>query len=167
VDEFNAILPQPENDAMIGSSRRIQIRWMMILVALVAIDCAMVRSPLAGRPLDSILLILGALPMANVLAIGLVSLVRQSSSRTHRSMLIRFEFAGCAILVIFALLATHQAEGIRELLSRILIALRFGPPMTLPAASVILALPQIMLALLVARLVPELRPRVGPCEELA
>jgi hypothetical protein len=129
---------------------RIALRSAMLLVALVAVDCSLVRSPWPGRPLEWILLGLGALPMANLLAvIGLV-LLPGPGTRLDRPFLTRFALAGCGVVLVYTWLATHHAEGIREWLSGTLMVIRPGPRLTLPAASALLVLPQLALALAVA-----------------
>ena len=47
---------------------------MMALILIIAFDCATLRYPLSGRPLREILLVLGVLPMANILAVGMLHL---------------------------------------------------------------------------------------------
>src|SRR4051812_46067143 len=44
----------------------------MALVLIIALDCATLRYPLSGRPLSEIMLVLGVLPMANILAVGML-----------------------------------------------------------------------------------------------
>jgi hypothetical protein len=41
--------------------------WLLTLVVIAALDCAALRSPLSGRRLTLIMILLGVLPMANLL----------------------------------------------------------------------------------------------------
>jgi len=51
--------------------------WLLTLVVVAALDCAAFRSPLSGRHLTLIMILLGVLPMANLLFLALlVSLQR-------------------------------------------------------------------------------------------
>lgn len=60
---------------------RFRIASVMAIIAIAALDIAVIRAiPVIGAP-KSELLVLGALPMANVLAVGLLILRPRSGSR--------------------------------------------------------------------------------------
>jgi hypothetical protein len=87
---------------------RIRIAWVMVAVAFAALDFAVIRAFLGHRTnvLDEqrgILLLLGALPMANVLAVGMLIGQRRPGSRPF---LLGFEAFGAMALALFIVLAT-------------------------------------------------------------
>jgi hypothetical protein len=56
---------------------QLRLWWLLSLVVVAALDCAAFRSPLSGRRLTLIMILLGVLPMANLLFLALlVSLQR-------------------------------------------------------------------------------------------
>jgi hypothetical protein len=80
---------------------RFRIAWVMVAVAIAALDFAAIRAMLGSQVI--ILLVLGALPMANVLAIGI--LVGQRRLRS-RPFLLGFEVFGATALASFLAYAT-------------------------------------------------------------
>jgi hypothetical protein len=52
---------------------RFRIAWLMVAVAIAAVDSGAIRAMLGIRPDAAILLVFGALPMANVLVVGLLA----------------------------------------------------------------------------------------------
>jgi hypothetical protein len=86
---------------------RVRIAWIMIGVAIAALDFGAIRAFLdprmngPGRP-PGILLLLGALPMTNVLAVGMLIGQRRPASRPF---LLGFEAFGVTALVLFIALA--------------------------------------------------------------
>ena len=87
---------------------RFRIAWVMVAVAIAALDFAAIRALLArhANVLDDqrgILLLLGALPMANVLAVGMLIGQRRPGSRPF---LLGFEVFGAMALAFFIALAT-------------------------------------------------------------
>jgi hypothetical protein len=145
--------------------QQFQLRALMAIVALIALDCVVIRSPITGRSLDSIMLILCSLPMANALVLGGLILLQQAGGGTHSSFLRSFEVAGLGIGGLFACLAFNQSEILREILVRTLSSCRVGPPYMLFVASAILAVPQLSLALLAAGLGSRLLHETPPGEE--
>ena len=86
---------------------RFRIAWVMVAVAIAALDFGAIRALLArhGSALDdqrSICLLLGALPMANVLAVGMLIGQRRPGSRPF---LLGFEAFGAMALALFIALA--------------------------------------------------------------
>jgi hypothetical protein len=87
---------------------RFRIAWVMVAVAFAALDFAAIRALLPGHAnaLDDqrgVCLLLGALPMANVLAVGMLIGQRRPASRPF---LLGFEAFGAMALVLFIALAT-------------------------------------------------------------
>jgi hypothetical protein len=147
---------------------RLTISNLMALVLLVALDIWVCQAlPLVGPHLIpdlSDLLIFGALPMANVLAIGLAPLSRaRGEHEGSRPALVGFEVGGLAALIVFlagSLTLTHPLhEGVGHLLKTI--GLVPPGPVFLTAAVILLLLPQLALALLGARLGRTYRFRVS------
>jgi hypothetical protein len=86
---------------------RFRIDAVMIFVALVALDFAAIREMLDDAPTEIGLLGMGALPMANVLAIGLLISHRRRGSS---GFLVGFVMFGVAALAAFIAAATMIAE---------------------------------------------------------
>jgi hypothetical protein len=148
---------------------RLTISNLMALVLLVALDIWVCQAlPLVGpQPIADLdlsdLLIFGALPMANVLAIGLAPLSRaRGEHEGRRPALVGFEVGGLAALIVLlagSLTLTHSLhEGVGHLLKTI--GLVPPGPVFLTAAVILLLLPQLALALLGARLGRTYRFRV-------
>ena len=86
---------------------RFRIAWVMVAVAIAALDFAAIRTllPRHANVLDDqrgMCLLLGALPMANVLAVGMLIGQRRPASRPF---LTGFEVFGAMALAIFIALA--------------------------------------------------------------
>jgi hypothetical protein len=82
---------------------RFRIAWIMVAVAIAAIDFAAIRALLGlGESLVWGLLLLGALPMANVLIVGI--LIARQRVRS-RSFLLGFEVFGAIALALYIYLA--------------------------------------------------------------
>ena len=87
---------------------RFRIAWVMVAVAIAALDFGAIRALLArhANVLDDqrgILLLLGALPMANVLAVGMLIGHRRPGSRPF---LMGFEAFGAMALAFFIALGS-------------------------------------------------------------
>ena len=87
---------------------RFRIAWVMVAVAIVALDFGAIRAllPRHASALDDqrgVLLLLGALPMANVLAVGMLIGQRRPGSRPF---LLGFEVFGAMALAFFIALAS-------------------------------------------------------------
>ena len=80
---------------------RLAIWQGMGIVLLVALDLAVTRVPLSGRPVTEALLLMGGLPMANLLVVSGLVLIRGFGERDRlRPALIGFAVNGCAMLAI-------------------------------------------------------------------
>lgn len=141
------------------SSFQLPLWWLLALVVVAALDCAALRFPLSGRRLTSIMTLLGVLPMANLLFLGLlVSLQRVGR---HLTFWIGFELAGLLVILIYGVSTIHHSQDLREM---VVGALRLaGTPggLTFPTAAAILLLPQVILAFLAGCLGEFVISRVG------
>lgn len=81
---------------------RFRIAWIMVAVAIAALDFGAIRAMLGVGDLEN-LLVLGALPMANVLAVGLLIAQQRPKSRPF---LLGFEAFGAMALALYVFLAT-------------------------------------------------------------
>src|SRR4051794_21903333 len=79
---------------------RFRIAWGMVAVAIAALDFAAIRASLEFR--EAVLLVLGALPMANVLAVGILIARQRPGSRPF---LLGFEAFGAMALALFITVA--------------------------------------------------------------
>jgi hypothetical protein len=131
---------------------RFSISSLMAVVLVVALDCMAINMLIVRRlsgPNLSDLILFGALPMANVLAIGLIRLWadRKGRGRT-RPLLVAFEVCGWVSLLVFvtcAVLATDSFhDGVGDILRSL--SLRPGDPLFLVGAVAILLLPQLAIS---------------------
>ena len=129
---------------------RRSIAGLMAVVVLVAVDCAAIRSPLRGQPLTSILLLLGGLPMANILALDLLPALRARSGRGRPPRgLIGFELIGGAALLLYAIIALSDPDWLFEALYHAVNLLwSVRDPSRVVVLAVFLLLPQLSLGLL-------------------
>jgi hypothetical protein len=99
------------------------------------------------------LIVLGALPMANVLALGLYPiLMARHEYERGRLGLVGFEVGGVAALLLFLACSTLWTKSLSEGVGRLLMALGLSPgPVFVAGAVVLLGLPQLAMALLGAR----------------
>jgi hypothetical protein len=139
---------------------RFRIAWLMVAVVIAALDFGAIRAFLdprmngPGRP-PGILLLLGALPMANVLAVGVLIGQRRPGSRP---ILLGFETFGAMALAAFVALAIcFPREVVIPYLHPLIRVLeqnigRDRPlvfmPVLLVGSIVMLGLPQLAVALL-------------------
>jgi hypothetical protein len=79
---------------------RFRIAWGMVAVAIAALDFAAIRASLEIR--ETVLLVLGALPMANVLAVGILIAQQRPG---NRPFLLGFEAFGAMALALFITVA--------------------------------------------------------------
>jgi hypothetical protein len=79
---------------------RFRIAWVMVAIAIAALDFAVIRACFDIPEVS--LLVLGALPMANVLAVGMVIGQKRPESRPF---LLGFEAFGAMALVLFVAVA--------------------------------------------------------------
>src|SRR4051794_23392215 len=82
---------------------RFRIAWVMAFVALAALNFTVVRATLNAPGIISELLAVGAMPMATVLAIGLLIGYRRPGSRPF---LLGFESFGAMALAFYIALAS-------------------------------------------------------------
>src|SRR4051812_42001478 len=78
---------------------RFRIAWGMVAVAIVALDLGAIGAAFRSNSQVAGFLTLGALPMANVLAVGFLLGQRRPNSR---SFLLGFETFGAVALVLYA-----------------------------------------------------------------
>jgi hypothetical protein len=126
----------------------------MAIVAIAAFDLTMIRVYGDYRTTTGDLLLVGFMPMANVLAVGILALTRRSRSR---AFLAGFEVFGLSALMIFIYLAEQLPEKILmpyagPVVMYLYGALgRYGILVCLPAicstAATMLTVPQIAFAL--------------------
>jgi hypothetical protein len=131
---------------------RFRIAWVMVAVAIAALDFAAIRA-LPGYPSGELVL-LGALPMANVLAVGLLIGLRHRGSR---SFLLGFEVFGVMALALYVVLAGFSPGRVIDYLELLLDPIRrtIGLDRTValiatiyPVGVVMLGLPQLAFALI-------------------
>jgi hypothetical protein len=75
----------------------------MVAVGIAALDFGAIRTSLEFRSMTNDLLVLGALPMANLLAVGILIGLRNPGSRPF---LLGFEAFGAMALIIYVALAS-------------------------------------------------------------
>jgi hypothetical protein len=102
------------------------------------------------------LVVLGALPMATVLGIGLIPFLRR---KRGRSFMLGFEIFGWAALIAFLISAAVATDTIHRGTGSALQPLGLGSPLFLTVAAGILLLPQLALALLGGWLAGKFRVR--------
>jgi hypothetical protein len=86
---------------------RFRIAWGMVAVAIAALDFAAIRASLDIR--EAVLLVLGALPMANVLAVGILIAQQRPGSRPF---LLGFEAFGAMALALYVGLLSWRPRGL-------------------------------------------------------
>jgi hypothetical protein len=81
---------------------RFSIAWIMAMIAIVAIDFAVIRCLDGTDSLIVKVILIGSIPMASILVLGLPSLIRRITSRgKHRPFLVGFEAVGWTILLLY------------------------------------------------------------------
>jgi hypothetical protein len=92
---------------------RFRIAWLMVAVAVAAVDFAATRAALShlfdGARETALLLLLGTLPMANVLAVGVLIACPRPTSRPF---LLGFEIFGALALTVYVVLMTFQRQAL-------------------------------------------------------
>ena len=86
---------------------RFRIAWVMVFVALAALDFKAIRAVFDHRGPTSYLLGIGAMPMANVLVVGLLV---DHWRRRDRKFLVGFEALGTLALAAYVALASLFAK---------------------------------------------------------
>jgi small basic protein len=86
---------------------RVSIAWVMVAVAIAALDFGAIRAHLDPQS-DTAGLVFGALPMANVLLVGLLTAPYRPRSRSY---LLGFEAFGAIALALYIfLLSTDRGQ---------------------------------------------------------
>ena len=132
---------------------RFTIAGMMALVLVVALDAWACQALMGGPPPVELseLIVFGALPMANVLALGLYPiLMSRNRHEGGRSGWVGFEVGGLVALLVFLACSLTMTHPLNENVSHLLRALGFvpGPVFLVVGAVVLLLVPQLALALL-------------------
>jgi hypothetical protein len=121
----------------------------MAVVLIVAVDLATIRLPLSGRPINGIALVLGGVPMANLLALALLSLIAERPVRLpDRRFWLGFEIAGALALLVFVWVTLTHPDAMLNMLSEGLRSMAVPGRWMFPAAALALLAPQVLLALL-------------------
>jgi hypothetical protein len=133
---------------------RFRIAWVMVAVAIAALDFGAIRMGLDRIFPSSELLAMGALPMANVLAVGLLIGQRRRGSRPF---LLGFEAFGAMALALYVVLAGFSPIRVVDYLELLLDPIRttIGLDRTvaliatiIPVSVAMLGLPQLAFALI-------------------
>jgi hypothetical protein len=85
---------------------RFRIAWIMVAVAVAAINFAPIRA-LNDPGLGGVLLVVGALPVANVLVVGMVIARKRPGSRPF---LLGFEVFGALALALYLVAVTYSGS---------------------------------------------------------
>jgi len=125
---------------------RFPISWLMFLVVFVAVDVAGARTLLEVPTWTSRLLVFGGLPMANILAAGLILARRPPRSQAFFR---GFQIAGSAALLLFVLGAVAFPEVLQEGCGRVarLFLEPLGPWLFLSPLGDVIAIPFLVLML--------------------
>jgi hypothetical protein len=99
---------------------RIRIAWIMVAVAIAALDFGVMREVVGSRSARNILLLLGILPMANVLSVGMLINQRRPG---NRPFLLGFEVFGVMALILYIALAYYFDHAVETTYLRPLIDL--------------------------------------------
>jgi hypothetical protein len=140
-------------------SFQLPLWWLLTLVVLAALDCAALRSPLSGRRLTLIMTLLGVLPMANLLFVGLLVSSQQRGRRL--TFWLGFELAGLLVLLLYGVSTIRHSPDLREMVVGVLRLVGTPGGLTFPAAAALLLLPQLLLAFLGGCLSEFVVSRVG------
>ena len=148
---------------------RFRIAWIMLAVAIAALDFGVMREVVGSRSVRGILLLLGILPMANVLAVGMLINQRRPG---NRPFLLGFEVFGAMALIVYIALVYYFDRGIETTYLRPLIDLlmkTIGQDRPIVFISVlyagsmlILGCPQLVFALIGGRLSRRFRITITP-----
>jgi hypothetical protein len=120
------------------------IAVLLIFVLIMALDCTILRYPLGGRPLTEILLVMGVLPAANILAVGMLVLVRRGCAANRGRWLAGFLGGASASMTAVIALAIHSPDALASLVREVATpALPLGVPVFRAVALVALLAPQL------------------------
>jgi hypothetical protein len=130
---------------------RVSIAGLMTVVVFVAANCAIVKGITARPSVWNEVFILGVLPMANLLAVGLLPWLRRRPGRSRTDAFrVGFEVCGGLAMVIFFVLSVRYLDFVFQLpqsFSRPYLVLRPGLGLV-SAAFLIFVGPQLTFALL-------------------
>ena len=90
---------------------RFRIAWLMVAVVIAALEFGAIRAVTDNRRLVSDELLVGALPMANFLLVGLLIGIRHSWSRRF---ILGFEIFGAAALAVYIAVAIHFTDELDQ-----------------------------------------------------
>jgi hypothetical protein len=137
------------------NSPRFRIAWLIIAVAIAALSFGAIRGLMDQRGDETVLPILGILPMVSILAVGLLICWRHPGSRPF---LLGFEAFGTSAMVFYVVMAISTGDELLEpyldlLLEPLMETVgRNWPSAYMPTAfslaAVMLALPQVAFALI-------------------
>jgi hypothetical protein len=144
---------------------RFRIAWIMVAVAIAAFDFMVIRRLVDYRTPTGDFLLLGALPMANVLAIGMLVGQRRPGSRPFLLGFVAFGAMALAVFVAGAIFFTDELvmPYLALVLRPMVTIIGQRPPVVLipiwfSCAVFMLGLPQLAFALLGGFLSHKLRP---------
>jgi hypothetical protein len=133
------------------------IAGLMAIVAFVAVDFAVFRACNDSRFVQGAmakLVVIGMLPMANVLAFGLLPFLTRPGPIGGRPFLVRFEVSGVTALLLFGAVCSIRAddmlEGIRDGVKLLGI---WPAPLIIVAVVTLMLVPQLAFAWFVAWLI--------------
>jgi hypothetical protein len=135
---------------------RFRITWVMVAVAIAALDLTAIRAMHDSETLVGEFLVVGALPMANILAVGILIARRRRGSRPF---FLGFEEFGVIALALYVVSTISFRDRVVEpylnlfqFLDPILEGIGGTPVVSVPIRififSVILVLPQLAFALI-------------------
>jgi hypothetical protein len=131
------------------SSFQLRLWWLLAFVALAALDCLALGSRISGRPLTSIMVLLAVLPMANILALGLMPLVHPRDLRRQQLWFWGgFVLVGLTALLFSLSCSVRQSEALRDMLRGICQSALVPRDLTFLTAAAILLAPQLLFAYL-------------------
>lgn len=106
---------------------RFSIAWIMAIIVVAAVDLAAIRALDGTQTVIGALIIIGSMPMASILMLGIPNLVRGSTGRsTVRPFLVGFEAVGWMVLLVYtgsAIVFAESVAGAVDLSARFLMSL--------------------------------------------
>jgi hypothetical protein len=106
---------------------RFSIAWIMASIVMAAIDLAAIRALDGTNTVIGALIVIGSIPMASILVLGIPSLVGRSKGQGKpRPFLVGFEVVGWAVLLVYtgsAMLFPESVAGAFDLSAQFLMRL--------------------------------------------
>jgi hypothetical protein len=106
---------------------RFSIAWIMAIIVIAAIDLAAIRALDGTNTVIGALIVVGSMPMASILVLGIPNLVRGSTGRGMiRPFLVGFEGVGWTVLLVYigsAILFAESVAGAIDLSAQFLMSL--------------------------------------------